>query len=166
MQSSGERTVTGAEHAPGTAFFLVFHLDDRRYAIAMESVERVVRAFAPAPLPKSSASVSGLLNIHGRVIPLLNLRHIFGLPERELSPGDYFIITAGPSGACAIAADSVPGLTGFSPDELMPADAAVKGIEYVDRVIKAPNGLILIFDPARLLPREELAGAATPGQPQ
>lgn len=166
MRSSYERTVSGAEHAPATAFFLVFHLDDRRYAIAMESVERVVRAFAPAPLPKSSASVSGLLNMHRRVIPLLNLRHIFGLAERELSPRDYFIITAGPAGARALAADSVPGLTGCRPDELMPADAAVKGIEYVDRVIKAPDGLILIFDPARLLPREELVGAGTPGGPQ
>ncbi len=158
--------VTGAEHAPETAFFLVFHLDDRRYAIAMESVERVVRAFAPAPLPKGHASVSGLLDIHGRVIPLLNLRNIFGLPERELNPRDYFIIASGPAGACAIAADSVPALTGCCPDELMPADAAIKGIEYMDRVIKAPDGLILIFDPARLLPREELVSAGTPGGPQ
>ncbi len=165
MQSQYERTVTGAGHAPETAFFLVFLLDDRRYAIAMEGVERVVRAFAPAPLPKGNASVSGLLNIHGRVLPLLDIRHIFGLPERELLSSDYFIIAAGPPGACAIAADSVPGLAGCSPDELLPADAAVRG-KYIDRVIKAQDGLILIFDPARLLPREELAGAATPGEPQ
>ena len=166
MRSSYERTVPGAERAPETAFFLVFHLDDRRYAIAMESVERVLRAFAPAPLPKSSASVSGLLNIHGRVIPLLDIRHIFGLPERELLSRDYFIIASGPAGTCAIAADSVPGLTGCRPDELMPADAAVKGAGYVDRVIKAMDGLILIFDPVRLLPREELVCAGTPGEPQ
>lgn len=153
-------------NAPGTAFFLVFQLDDRRYAVAMESVERVVRAFAPAPLPKGPEAVLGLLNLHGRVIPLLDLRHIFGLPEKELAARDYFIITAGPAGACAIAADSVPGLTACRTDELLPVGAEAGETGYADRVIKARDGLILVFDPARLPRREEPAGAAAPGGPR
>ncbi|HAT72094.1 MAG TPA: chemotaxis protein CheW [Elusimicrobia bacterium] len=156
-------TVWGAGSAPQTAYFLVFQIDDHRYAVAMESVERVVRAFAPAQLPKGPASVSGLLNLHGRVIPLLNIRHIFGLPERELRPQDYFIIATGAAGACAIAADSVPCLTGCRPEELMPAEAEVRG-NYIDRVIKARDGLILIFDPARLPPHEEITATAEGAQ--
>lgn len=162
MQLPYKYTVSGAVSAPGTASFLVFSLDDRRYGVAIESVERVVRAFSPAPLPKGPASVLGLLNIHGRVIPLLNIRHIFSLPERELMPRDYFIITTGPSGARAIAGDSVPMLTACRPDELIPADAVVRG-EYVDRVIKAKEGLVLIFDPRRLPPREKIDGAGAHG---
>lgn len=159
MQPQYGCTVSGAEPAPETAFFITFSLDDSRYAIAMERVERVVRAFAPAPLPKGPASVSGLLNIHGNVIPLLNIRHVFGLPERELNPRDYFIIAAGPAGACAIAADPTPGLTGCRPDELLPAGEPVRG-EYVDRVIKARDGLILVFDPRRLPPCVEIGDLA------
>ena len=162
MQSSYVRTVSGAGPAPETAYFLVFKLDDQSYAIAMKGVERVVRAFAPAPLPKAPASVSGLLNLHGRVIPLLNIRQIFGLPEKELAPRDYFIIADGPQGPCAIPADLVPDLTGCRPDELIAADAAVQG-KYVDRVIKAREGFILIFDPRRLPPGEEMNGAAIQG---
>jgi purine-binding chemotaxis protein CheW len=165
METSSELKSSVAGNAAETNFFLVFILDDRRYAIAMEGVERVVRAFAPAPLPKGHASVSGLLNIHGRVMPLLDLRHIFVLPERELISRDYFIIAAGPAGACAIAADSVPVLAGFHADELIPADPEFRG-EYVTRVIKSPDGLILIFDPRRLLRREEINISGTPGGEQ
>jgi len=165
MQSSYERPVSGAVSAPETAYYLVFKLDNQNYAIAMEGVERVVRAFAPAPLPKGPASVSGLLNLHGRVIPLLNIRHIFGLPEKELAPQDYFIIAGGTQGPCAIPADLVPGLTGCRPDELMASDAAIQG-KYVERVIKTREGLILIFDPRRLPPGEEMNGGEIHGGPR
>lgn len=165
MQQPYKHAVPGAVSAPETVFFLVFPLDQHSYAIAMESVERVVRAFAPAPLPKGPASVSGLLNFHGRVIPLLNIRHIFGLPEKELAPRDYFIIADGPQGPCAIPADLVPGLTGCRPDELTAPDTAIQG-KYVDRVIKAREGLILIIDPRRLPPGDEMNGATIQGGPR
>ncbi|MBI4350568.1 MAG: chemotaxis protein CheW [Elusimicrobia bacterium] len=162
MQQPHKYTVSGAGTAPETAYFLVFPLDDRRYAVGLESVERVLRAFAPAPLPKGPASVSGLLDLHGKVMPLLDLRHIFGLREKELTPRDYFIITSGPAGGRALPADSAPVLAGCRRDELLPAGAGVGG-KYVQRVIKARDGLILVFDPARLPPNEEPERAGAPG---
>ena len=149
MIKSYASTAPGAECAPENELFLVFHLDDHSYAIAMENVDRVVRAFAAARQPEGPAGIYGLLNIHGVVIPLLNIRRIFGLPERELLCLDYFIITSGAAYACAISADSVPELMLCRQEELMAVGADERG-KYIDRVIKAPRGLIMIFDPERL----------------
>lgn len=153
MQSPYQSPVSGAASAPGAAYFLIFPLEDRRYAVAMENVERVVRAFAPAPLPKGPAAVSGLLNMHGRVLPLLNLRHIFGLPERALAAGDYFIIAAGPAGACAIPADSAPELAACLPEDIVAAEAEIRG-KYARHAIKGRGALVLVFDTRELPLRE------------
>ena len=54
--------------------FIAFSLDAQRYALPLASVERVIRVVEITPLSKALDIVLGVVNVQGRVIPVINLR--------------------------------------------------------------------------------------------
>lgn len=64
---------------------VVLMLDDIRYAVALTSVERVVRAVEITPLPNAPDIVLGVINVQGRVVPVVDIRKRFRLPARAIS---------------------------------------------------------------------------------
>jgi len=81
---------------PETLQLIVFTLDAQRYALHLSAVERAIRMVEITPLPKAPEIVIGVVNIHGAVIPVLNIRKRFRLPEREPDLGDQLIVAVQP----------------------------------------------------------------------
>src|SRR4051812_4906233 len=96
--------------APGTDQYVVFRLATRDYALHLSAVERIVRAVALTPLPTASAQVLGMVNIQGHIIPVVSMRKIYGLPERELHISDQFILTRTGQSMIALLVDEVIGV--------------------------------------------------------
>jgi len=74
------------------AQLVVFTLDDRRYGLALSAVERAVRMVDVTPLPQAPQIVLGVVNVQGRVVPVVNLRRRFRLPERDFALADQLLI--------------------------------------------------------------------------
>ena len=62
---------------------VVFALDEQRYALHLLAVERVVRAVEVTALPEAPEIVLGVVNVKGRIVPVINVRRRFRLPERN-----------------------------------------------------------------------------------
>lgn len=136
--------------------YVVFTLEAQRYALHLASVERTVRAVEIIPLPKAPEIVLGVINVQGRIIPVLNIRKRFGLPERELELTDQIIIARTERRSLAFVADSVSGIVEHSGQEVISTERVIPGLEYVEGVIKLKDGLILINDIDKFfLPEEE-----------
>src|SRR5918998_4788410 len=63
--------------------FLTFWVDERRYAIPADQVSEVVRVPPVARVPLAPASLLGLANLRGSVLPVVSLRRLLGRGERE-----------------------------------------------------------------------------------
>src|SRR4030042_665636 len=87
--------------------FIIFTLDDQKFALPLASVEKITRAAAVRPLPKASDVIMGVINIQGRILPVLNLRLRFGLPSRPIALSDHLIIPRTTTRTLAILVDSV-----------------------------------------------------------
>src|SRR5580704_1960646 len=74
------------------AQLVVFRLDERRYALPLAVVERVVRAVDVTPVPKAPPIVLGAIDVHGRVLPVLDIRRRFRMQERDIDPADWFLL--------------------------------------------------------------------------
>ncbi len=134
---------------------VVFALDDRRYGLPLSAVERIVRMVDVTPLPRAPEIVLGVVNVQGRIIPALNLRRRFRLPERNFALSDQLIIASTTARQVALVADAVAGVLEYSPQEAVEPHDIVPGIEYVDGVVKLPDGLVLIHDLDQFLSLEE-----------
>lgn len=134
---------------------LVFALDDWKCALPLSSVERSYRAVAVTPLPGAPAKVMGIVNVHGVLHPVINLRHCFRLPPRTLSPADHLIIGHTTRRNVALVVDSVVGVIECARQEIAAADTILSGMEYVSGIVRLKDGMILIHDLDSFLSLEE-----------
>jgi purine-binding chemotaxis protein CheW len=137
--------------------FVVFRLGEQRYAISLAAVERIVPAVEITPLPKAPAIVLGVINVAGRIVPVLNLRRRFRLPEREVSPGDQFLIaqTSRQMVVVVVVVDEARGVIEVPDSEIFGSAQIMPGLEQIQGLIKLPDGLVLIHDLEKFLSLEE-----------
>ena len=134
---------------------VLFRLDEQRYALHLPAVERVVRAVEVTPLPKAPEIVLGVINAHGQVIPVVDVRKRFRLPEREMELDDHIMIARTPKRLLALPVDSVEGVVAYPEEQVVVSEKIVPGMEYVEGVLKLPDGLILIHNLEKFLSLKE-----------
>ena len=137
--------------------FLVFTLEEQRYALYLSAVERIVRMVEITPLPKAPEIVFGVINVQGQVVPVVNVRKRFRLPEREIDLSDQLIIAHSSRRTVALVADAVSGVVERSEKEIITPEKILPGIAYVEGVIKFEDGMILIHDLDKFFSLEEEA---------
>ncbi|HEY4299736.1 MAG TPA: chemotaxis protein CheW [Candidatus Didemnitutus sp.] len=134
---------------------VVFTIDERRYALKLETVERIVRVVDIDPLPKAPGIVLGVVNVRGTIMPVVNVRKRFNVPERELELSDELILARAGPRALALVVDAVIGVVELSESEATPAAAILPGLAYVEGVARLEGGLTFIHDLNTFLSLEE-----------
>ena len=86
---------------------VVFRLDAQRFALYLSNVERIVRIVEINPLPKAPEYILGTINFQGKFIPVVNIRKLFLLPERDIDLNDQLIIANTSMRTVALWVDSV-----------------------------------------------------------
>lgn len=135
---------------------VVFRLDAQRYALSLAVVERSVRAVEVTGLPNAPAIVLGVINVEGCVLPVLNLRRRFGLPEREISLSDQFLIARTTRRTVVLVVDETQGVIEHPKAEIIGPAQIVPGLGQIQGVVKLPDGLVLIHDLELFLSLEEV----------
>jgi purine-binding chemotaxis protein CheW len=134
---------------------VVFTLEGQRYGLRMSVVERVVRAVEVTPLPAAPGIVLGVINVEGRIIPVVDIRERFRLPEKEIGLSDYLIIAETARRTVAFPADSVSGVVEVPDDEIVHAMQILPQVEYLEGIAKLEGGMVLIHDLDRFLSLDE-----------
>lgn len=139
------------------ADYAVLCFDELRVALPLSFVERVVRAVYLTPLPDAPEIVPGVVNVGGRIIPAINMRRRFRLPERDIALTDQLVIAHTRQRPVALVADAVDGIFEYAEPDIVGAEIILPGLEYIDGVVKLGDGLILIHNLDRFLSLEEVA---------
>ncbi|HEY6872705.1 MAG TPA: chemotaxis protein CheW [Geobacteraceae bacterium] len=134
---------------------VVFTLDDYRYAVPLPAVEQAVRVVEITPLPQAPDMVIGVINLRGRIIPVLNIRKRFRLPERERALSDQLLIACTARRTVALVVDGVSDVIEHSAQETTAPARISPGLEYVTGVVKLKDGMIFIHDLDEFLSLEE-----------
>ena len=125
---------------------VVFVVEGERYGLPLEVVERVLPMVAVSPLPKAPAVALGVIDVHGRVIPVVDVRGRFGHPPREYGITAHLLVARTSRRALALAVDAVQGVTELAPGAVIPPDHVLPGIGHVAGIAALPDGLLFIHD--------------------
>ena len=137
------------------AQLVVFSLDDLHYALDLSAVERTVHMVEITPLPQAPEIIVGVINFQGQIIPVLNIRKRFRLPERAGSLSDQLLIARTQRRTVALAVDAVHSVIERSPLEILNPESVVPGMEYVKGLVKFADGMIFIHNLDAFLSLEE-----------
>lgn len=149
-----------APRAPEAWFqTLEFECRGRRFAVPLACVRRAVLSAQPEPLPGASEIVLGVLNVGGQTVTVLDFARRAGCGPTVIDAGQQFLIVELNGFLCAFVVDAVngPGVAehdgGGWPGEVGAAD-------FIEGVVRQPDGLCLVIDPARFLFEDEQAQLA------
>lgn len=137
----------GAEAGVSAPLHLVvFMLEGQRYALLLAAVARIVRAVEITPLPGAPSHVSGVMNLQGAVIPVLNVRSRLQFPAQEIGVEDKFIIAHTGQRLVALVVDDVRDVIEREPADVMRPDRIASGLEQYQGIAKLDDDLVLIYD--------------------
>ena len=136
---------------------VVFELAGQRYGLPRTDVRELLRAVAVVPLPRAPAVVKGVIDLRGRVVPVLDVRSRFGLASRDVEPADHFIVAQTGDRLVALHVDRAAELERLEAADLEDARALIPHVDYITWIARTPHNLVLIHDLATFLSRAEEA---------
>ena len=74
---------SGSETAGDARQFVIFHVKDEMFAVPLAEVQEIIRMPDVVRMPMSPAALEGLANLRGTVLPVINLRSVFGFDQVE-----------------------------------------------------------------------------------
>lgn len=146
---------------------LIFELAGQRYGLPVGDVRELLRVVTLAPLPGAPAIVEGVINLRGKVVPVLDVRSRFRLPHRPVEHTDHLIVVRVGDRLAALRVDRALELRRLATAEVENADGVMPGVDYLAHVAKLPDGLVFIHDLRTFLSQAEFATLeeALPGSP-
>lgn len=149
---------------------VTFRLADDLFAAGIFSVERVLRYEAPRPVPDLPPWIEGVIEYQSRVVPVVDLRKRFELPESPVRPETrILVLNAGAEWVGALV-DAVVEVATVDAARIAPPPAFFRGLasEYLDGIVKRDDKLVIVLDVERLLSATDrlvLERAAAAGAP-
>ncbi|MEW6719908.1 MAG: chemotaxis protein CheW [Thermodesulfobacteriota bacterium] len=148
----------GTNGEGGIQQLVTFRLGDEEYGVDILKVHEIDRMMDITEVPNAPPSIEGVINLRGKVIPVINLRKKFDLPPREPDARTKIVVVDIGTSAGMIV-DSVSEVLRISSDIVEPPPAMAAGVssEYIRGVGKLKDRLLILLDIEKLLGAGEKA---------
>jgi purine-binding chemotaxis protein CheW len=126
---------------------VVFSLGSEEYGLPITQVQEIIRYDRPRTIPSAPASVRGVINLRGRIIPVVDLKQRLGLQADGSNESKIVIVEAG---------DVTAGLVVDEVDEVLTIDEAqcepslAEDVPYISSVAKVGDRLLVLLDIAAM----------------
>jgi len=162
--SCGPRSHADANQADtaestGTMQIVSFHLADEVFGVAITKVREIILMCNITHVPQSPPYVKGLINLRSTVIPVIDLRSLFGLPESEHDHENRIMVMQVGSRTVGIIVDGVDEVLRISQKDIAPPPATVcsLGHEYLEGLVRLEEQLLILLDIDKVLGGEHEA---------
>ncbi|MCE5336785.1 MAG: chemotaxis protein CheW [Desulfobacteraceae bacterium] len=144
--------------------YLTFTLDNEEYGIGILKVKEIIGMMRITPVPQTPEYVKGVINLRGKVIPVIDLRLRFGMESADYTERTCIVVVEikSPGGLLHIGTvvDSVSEVLNIKGQDIedTPAFGTAVKVDYILGMAKAAGGVKILLDIDRVLSREELLG--------
>jgi purine-binding chemotaxis protein CheW len=143
--------------------YLVFHLSEEEFGIQVQKVREIMGVLDITQVPQTPAHVKGVINLRGKVVPVVDLRLKFDMPAREYTPRTCIIVVE-VSGSSAtmlmgIVVDGVVEVLNIAGADIEDTPSFGKEVEvpYVMGLAKIKSRVKILLDIDQVMTARELA---------
>jgi purine-binding chemotaxis protein CheW len=152
--------------AEATEHLATFFLAKEEYGVDVKQVQEIRRVAEITSVPRAPEFVRGVINLRGRILPVLDLRRRLALGEVVVGPASRIVVVRVKERLLGLLVDGASQVLKVPVSRVEPAPEEVvqKGGDYIRGVAKLDDRLIILVDLERLLATElAAAGAAAKG---
>jgi purine-binding chemotaxis protein CheW len=141
-----------------TSQFVGFQIDGQQYAFRIEQIQEIVILDQVTQTPQVADYVEGVSNLRGAIIPIINLRKLFGLDPTPTDAETRTIVVNVGDRTMGCTVDMVSQVIRIPDASIQPAPETVTadGADYISGFAKLEDGLVIILDIDELLNPDKL----------
>jgi purine-binding chemotaxis protein CheW len=125
--------------------YVEFGIESEQYAIRIQDIHEIIKIQDITQIPNVKLYVKGVINLRGKIVPVISLRNLFQLEEKEYAKHTRIVVVHHRADAVGIIVDSVNKVTTFS--DIQPPPDRVGGIDgnFFVGIGLTDNGLVGIL---------------------
>ena len=108
---------------------VVFELGAERYGVDIATVYEIIRYQPITAVPRAPAFVEGIINLRGRIIPVVDLRARLGLTTSEMTKATRIVVAETAGTRVGLIVDGVSEVLMVSGDAVEPTNELVAGVD-------------------------------------
>src|SRR6056297_170577 len=136
---------------------VTFSIGEEEFGVEILKVQEIIRMLEITRVPKAPDFVEGVINLRGKVIPVIDLRLRFGLKAKKHDKKTRIIVIEINQMIVGFVVDSVSEVLRIPAGTIEPPPPVISGLdsEYISGVGKLDDRLLIMLDLNRLLSKEE-----------
>ncbi|CUS97288.1 chemotaxis protein CheW [Candidatus Kryptobacter tengchongensis] len=149
--------IVNAEDYRETLQLVSFKLGDEEFGVNILQVQEINRLIQITKVPNAPDFVEGVMNLRGKIVPVINLRKRLGLGEKEHDKNTRIIVVELNDKTVGFIVDSVSEVLRVSKNVVEPPPELICGIdsEYITGIVKLDDRLMILLDLEKILTIEE-----------
>ncbi len=155
MKNIDEKEVVAVEqdHSLEGGKFLSFFLGEEEYAIEILKVQEIIGLMPITPVPRMPGYIKGVVNLRGKIVPVMNLRTRFGLTEIDYTEETCIIVVQESQYLMGVVVDKVSEVADIEGSQMaeVPSIGAGEQSEYLSGLGKVKDNVKMIVDVGRVL---------------
>jgi purine-binding chemotaxis protein CheW len=135
--------------------YLIFQVADRSYALPIRRVEEIVPIAKLTSVPGVPAFLAGFLDVGGRLIAVISLRRLFGMPDRAWELYTPLVILKVTPEQIALEIDGVARIVDIDDEDLVPLTQGCCLNDFASAVARLDGHVVVLLSPERILLEQE-----------
>ncbi len=166
MEAAVETTSQAESTVIADGKHLIFKLAEEEYGLDILKVKEIIGMMDITTVPRTPEFVKGVINLRGKVIPVIDLRLKFGMPPKEYDERTCIIVVEvthqGGAVMMGIVVDSVSEVQNVTGADVEPAPSFGTAVDtdYIKGMAKIDGRVNILLDIDRILSAEEIASVA------
>jgi purine-binding chemotaxis protein CheW len=136
-----------------TIQILSFSLADEWYGIRINLLREIVRYGDVTPVPFTPDYLAGIINLRGTIIPVVDLKKVFGLDVKEPDSDTRILILKREEMEVGIEADSIAEVLEIPVDSIEPPLSTMEKIkaEFIEGEVQLEKGILILLNAAAVI---------------
>jgi purine-binding chemotaxis protein CheW len=132
---------------------VVFSLANEEYGVAITQVQEIIRQPEITRIPGMPLFIEGVINLRGRIIPIIDLRKRFKLEQQQVNDKTRVVVVDAGGQTIGLVVDSVSEVVNLPKDQVDPIPPSIASIdaEYLSGVGKLEKRIVILLDLVKLL---------------
>ncbi len=127
---------------------VVFKIGNEEYGVEISEVQEINRMIEITKIPRAPEFVEGVINLRGKVIPVIDLRKRFGMEKKDYDKNSRIIVVEIDEKLVGMIVDAVTEVLRITSDSIEPPPPIIAGIgsEYLKGVGKLDDRMLILLD--------------------
>ncbi|MCS7202876.1 MAG: protein phosphatase CheZ [Thermodesulfovibrio sp.] len=133
--------------------YIGFILEQNEYTIPILKVQEIINLPQITKMPNAPYYIEGITNLRGRIIPIVNLKKVLGIPEEKL--GNKVIVISSGKITFGAVVDEITGVINIDERMIETTQEIIERNTQIEGVARLNDRVLILLDPKKMIPSED-----------